>query len=111
MDIPSYLLGRIKGSGAGVNYVVVEELPTTGEEGTIYLVPKEDSQTDNVYNEYMYIEDEWELIGDTQADLTDYLKEEDLKTINGNSIVGSGDLEIISKYITDGDTKLFFAKY
>ena len=94
MDIPSYILGRIKGSGgAGVNYVVVEELPTVGEEGTIYLVPKEDSKTDNVYNEYMYIEDEWELIGDTQADLTDYLKEEDLKTINGNSIVGSGDIK------------------
>lgn len=113
MDIPSYLLGRIKGSGgAGVNYVVVEELPTTGEEGKIYLVPKEDSQTDNVYNEYMYIEDEWELIGDTQADLSDYLQESDLKTINGNSIVGSGDLSIEPKYITDGDgNKLYFVRY
>lgn len=71
MDVPSFLLGRIKGSGgAGVNYIVVDELPTTGEEGIIYLVPKEDTQTDNVYNEYMYIEDEWELIGDTQADIS-----------------------------------------
>jgi len=95
MDVPSYLLGRIKGSGgAGVKYIVVEELPATGEAGTIYLVPKEDSQTDNVYNEYMYINEDWELIGDTQADLSDYLQESDLKTINGNSIVGSGDLAI-----------------
>lgn len=88
MDIPSYILGRIKGSGgAGVNYVVVEELPTVGEEGTIYLVPKEDSKTDNVYNEYMYIEDEWELIGDTQADLTDYVQKTDYATSETGGVI------------------------
>lgn len=71
MDIPSYLIGAIKGaSSAGVKYVVVQELPTTGEEGTIYLVPKTTSKTNNVYNEYMYINNDWELIGDTQADIS-----------------------------------------
>lgn len=90
MDIPSYLLGRIKGSGgAGVNYVVVDELPTVGEEGTIYLVPKSTSKTDNVYNEYMYIEDEWELIGDTQADLTDYVKNTDYATSQTAGVIKS----------------------
>jgi len=73
MDIPSYLLGRIKGSGgAGVSYIVVEELPTTGEEGKIYLVPKSTSKTNNYYDEYMYINSEWEIIGDTEIDLSNY---------------------------------------
>ena len=52
MDIPSYLIGAIKGAGsAGVKYVVVQTLPSTGEEGTIYLVPKSTSKTNNVYDE------------------------------------------------------------
>ena len=46
MDIPSYLMGAIKGAhDAGIKYVVVETLPTTGEEGIIYLVPKSTSKT------------------------------------------------------------------
>lgn len=73
MDIPSYLMGAIKGAhDAGIKYVVVQELPTTGEEGIIYLVPKSTSKTNNIYDEYMYISNNWELIGDTEADLSNY---------------------------------------
>ena len=51
MDIPSYLIGAIKGAhDAGIKYVVVQELPTTGEEGIIYLVPKSTSKTNNIYD-------------------------------------------------------------
>ena len=33
LDMPSYLMGAIKGANsAGVKYVVVQELPTTGED-------------------------------------------------------------------------------
>ena len=69
MDITSYLLAK-KGKGsAGVKYEVVDVLP---EEGTIYLVTKKKTKQKNVYDEYMYINEEWELIGDTEVDLSGY---------------------------------------
>ena len=96
MDIKSYLLGKKK--GAGMSYVVVEELPETGENNTIYLVPKSTSGTNNYYDEYMYIGDEWEKIGDTEIDLSGYqpllVSGTNIKTVNGNSLLGSGNLSI-----------------
>ena len=52
---------------------VVAELPTTDiSTDTIYLVPSSSSQTQNVYDEYLYINNAWELIGSTAFDLTNY---------------------------------------
>ena len=52
---------------------VVQTLPTQDiDENTIYLVPKQTAGTQNVYNEYMYINNEWETIGNTEVDLTNY---------------------------------------
>lgn len=53
----------------------VDVLPTTDiSTSTIYLVPSEHPQTQNVYDEYMYIGSDWEHIGTTDIDLSDYLK-------------------------------------
>lgn len=54
---------------------VVEALPETGEPNVIYLVPKAPGASD-VYDEYIYIENRWEKIGNTEIDLTDYAKKE-----------------------------------
>lgn len=51
---------------------VAESLPGTPDKNTIYLVPKTTGETDNIYLEYMYIDNKWEIIGDTKVDLTDY---------------------------------------
>ena len=51
--------------GVGFSTQIVEELPTEGDPRVIYLVPAEDEQEENIYNEYMYIEGEWECIGST----------------------------------------------
>lgn len=73
MDITSFILGRATGSsGSNMHYVIVEQLPQIGEEGYIYLVPKSASKTNNYYDEYMYINSEWEIIGDTEIDLSNY---------------------------------------
>ena len=57
-------------SPTGLSFEVVEELPQSGEEGVIYLVPNEDE----TYTEYIWIADEerFELIGTTDVDLTNY---------------------------------------
>lgn len=89
MDIPSYLLGKKSGGGGGSNlrYVVVDELPTVGENNVIYLVPKDTSGTNNYYDEYMYINSAWELIGDTVVDLTDYVKNTDYATDSVGGVI------------------------
>lgn len=48
--------------------LIVQSLPQTGEERTIYFVPKQGGG----YTEYMYINNAWEEIGDTDIDLSGY---------------------------------------
>ena len=56
---------------------IVTELPTENiSETTIYMILKSPAGSGrNVYNEYMYINGAWELIGDTAVDLTGYATE------------------------------------
>ena len=57
---------------AGMKYEVVEELPATGEAGTVYLVPKQSAGTSDVYDEYIYVDGSFEHIGSTEIDLSNY---------------------------------------
>lgn len=63
-------------------FEVVQTLPATGEAKVIYLVPKDPGETQNVYDEYIYINNAWEKIGDTEIDLDRIESEiEDLQDI------------------------------
>ena len=53
-------------------YKVVTELPQTGEENIIYLVPKAGEGND-VHDEYIWVNSAYELIGTTAVDLSGYL--------------------------------------
>lgn len=57
---------------------IVETLPENASEKVIYMVRREDGTGQDVYNEYMYINRAWEIIGDTSVDLTGYAKTEDI---------------------------------
>lgn len=64
----------------GIEIRVVDELPSTGETNVLYLVPSENPQTGNIYEEYIWAlqSDEsyaFELIGSTQIDLSGYATE------------------------------------
>lgn len=63
-----------------MNVSVVSSLPTTGNATTIYLVAKTTSETQNIYDEYLYVNNTWEKIGDTQIDLTNYALKSELPT-------------------------------
>lgn len=67
----------------GIKVLVVAELPEEGEPLTIYFVPAKDASQENIYNEYMWIEDEWELIGSTAIDLSDYMTLSTNQTVSG----------------------------
>lgn len=52
---------------------VVESLPVSDiDEHTIYFVPKDTEEENDVYDEFIYINRAWEHIGTTAVDLTDY---------------------------------------
>lgn len=51
------------------NVKIVNALPETGEEGTIYFVPNTKETGTNIKDEYMWISSKWELIGTTEFKL------------------------------------------
>ena len=66
---------------------VVQTLPTQDiSTTTIYLVPKSTSKTNNAYDEYIYVNNSWELIGDTQLDLSNYWNSTNLVAITTSEI-------------------------
>ena len=65
---------------ANVTYKVVDVLPATGESGIIYLADAEDGEGTNVKLEWMWINNAWELIGSTEADLSGYVTTSELNT-------------------------------
>lgn len=52
------------GSGTNISMEIVDTLPEVGESGVIYLVKKTGKKKD-IYDEYMYVNNDWELIGNT----------------------------------------------
>lgn len=65
---------------------VVQELPTTGQSNVLYMVPSEDSEEGNVYDEFLFEDGEWERIGSTKMNLEGYVKEDQLVPITEDEI-------------------------
>lgn len=63
-----------------MEYRVVESLPVTGVRGTIYLIAHNHGDNDT-YDEYLWIVDKYEKIGNTDIDLSNYIKKTDLPTL------------------------------
>lgn len=57
-----------------LKYQIVESLPDSNQDAnTVYLVAKDDAgEGQDAYIEYMWINNNWEIIGDTSVDLTNY---------------------------------------
>lgn len=69
---------------------VVQELPSSDiSTHTIYLVPKT-GETNDVYDEYVYINNAWEMVGNTQIDLSNYVQKTDYATTTTAGIVKVG---------------------
>ena len=52
-------------------YKIVTSLPETGDENTLYFVPSTSPESNNVYDEYMYIDGMWEYIGSKAINIED----------------------------------------
>ena len=106
---------------ANIQFLVVDVLPSSDiKSNIIYLVKKKGSGTD-VHDEYIYIENNWEKIGDTSIDLTNidltnyYTKDqvdsqiqnvrEDIPSIPDVNIVLSGSGNVITELAVDSVNK------
>lgn len=68
-------VNELVGQIATIQISVVESLPTVaeGKSNVIYLVAKTKSETQNVYDEYLFTGTAFEKVGDTTIDLSNYL--------------------------------------
>lgn len=60
---------------------IVETLPQDPNTHTIYLVPKTMADPTNGYYEYIYVNNRWEVIGETTIDLSDYYTKEEVDAL------------------------------
>lgn len=62
---PAYIQNKPR-IAPGLHYEIVESLPTEDIDPTaIYMILRENPETGNYYDEYMYIDGDWEMIGST----------------------------------------------
>lgn len=66
-------------------FVPVDKLPTTGEKNKIYLVPADNG----TFDEYYWINDKWELLGNVALDLSDYPTIEQMNAAINEAIYGA----------------------
>ena len=71
-------------TSAKVERLVVTALPTSDiKTNVIYMMKRQDNtgaETSDIYDEYIYVNNKWEMIGNTAVDLTAYAKSADVKT-------------------------------
>lgn len=68
------------GTTSALDFKIVDSLPTDNISATtIYLVPYE-----NEYEEFIYINNAWEMLGSTKVDLSDYVRKDEIIITNEN---------------------------
>lgn len=77
----------------------VTELPTENiSTSTIYLLSTETTETDNIYEEYVYVNSQWELIGTTKVDLSNYYTKDEIDALFEEKL---GDIDTLLTDIVD----------
>lgn len=99
-----------------ITRTVVDALPTSDiDASTIYMVKNADAadDSDQHYEEWMYINDKWEKIGDSAVDLSNYATKDDVTTAISNigvsdavqTAINTAKSEAISTAADDATTK------
>lgn len=64
-----------------MSFKVVDTLPTTDiATDTIYLL-KNNTEEGNLFTEYLFVNNTWELLGTQKMDMSDYLKKDDFVSL------------------------------
>lgn len=88
--------------GAIIDILIVEKLPADNINAkAIYLVLKDSEAMNNIYNEYIYVNGNWELVGSTEIDpskLTVNLVENSYKLTLTEAVGEGGTITVPSSY-------------
>lgn len=79
-----------RGEPGAIKFEIVETLPTENiKEDTIYLVPITPDEEHNNYEEYIYVNGQWELLGRiaVHVDLTNYVQFTDYATSSKGGVI------------------------
>lgn len=68
----------------------LDELPETGDANIIYIIPSINPQGQNIYEEYLWLDGIWEIIGTTRIDLSDYYTIEQVNEKFVEKVTGKG---------------------
>lgn len=95
--------------GSSTGWQVVDVLPTENISATtIYLLPKEGATKPNIYEEWIWVNEDWESIGTTEIDLTGYATTtmigdlNTLQTTDKDSVVDAIN-ELVNKQLVAGE--------
>ena len=94
-----------RGEPGAIKMIIVNELPQTGDEDTIYLVPLAIPESqENRYAEYVYINNNWELLGKIgiQVDLSDYYTKTETNNLLENK-ANVSDIPDLTNYVQNTD--------
>ena len=72
-----------KGDAGSIKFIIANELPTENiDESAIYMKAVESEDTQNTYEEYIYVNGAWESIGTSkvEVDMTEYVKKSNMWT-------------------------------
>lgn len=106
---------------SGIEIIRVDELPSTGKTNILYLVPVDEPEESNIYDEYIWTIKQnetygWEKIGSTKIDLSGYvpysgatgtvdLNAQDLKNVD-NLAVGTATVDSNEKILSVGQNRI-----
>lgn len=79
-----------KGDAGSVKFIIANELPMEDiDESAIYMIPAGATSEGNTYEEYIYVNGNWESLGSASVnvDLADYVKKTDYATSTNTGVV------------------------
>lgn len=88
-------------NAASGGFIKVNELPSSDINiKAIYLVPYTGSKAKNLYEEYIYIDNDWEMIGTTKLDLSNYVTTTALNTALADYVTSTDINTLLADYVT-----------
>lgn len=87
------------GEYSKLQFKIVDELPETGEENIVYLVPSKDPSQGDLFEEYIWINGAWEKIG--SIDLRDYYTKEQIDAMLAYYLKSSDAVKMFQPLLED----------
>lgn len=73
-------IDKLIGDMSHFHFEKVTNLPNEGASNVIYLVPNSETEQ-NKYDEFLYIDSKWEMIGNTDIDLSNFYDKQEINNI------------------------------